>query len=60
MGCFQRFPPVGDKPMYIEGNVEASLLFNNIQNVVILKQPQKQVENSPEELKFQRILQHCQ
>ena len=45
----QQLPPVGDKMMYTEGNEEASLLFNNIQNVVILKQPQQQVVNSPEE-----------
>ena len=40
LGDFQQLPPVGDKPMYNEGNAEASLLFKNIQNIVILKQPQ--------------------
>ena len=39
LGDFQQLPPVGDKKMYSEVNAEASLLFNNIQNVVILKQP---------------------
>ena len=57
MGDFQRLSHVGDKMMYTEGNAEASLLFNNIQSVVIFKQPQQQVGNSPEELKFQQILQ---
>ena len=47
VGDFQQLPPVGDKLMYTEGNEEASLLFNNIQNVVILKQPQRQVGKSP-------------
>ena len=56
---FQQIPPVGDKLIYTEGNSEASLLFNNVQNFVILKQPQRQVGNSQEELKFQLILQHC-
>ena len=37
MGYFQQLRPVGDKPMYTEGNAEAFWLFNNIQNVVILK-----------------------
>ena len=60
MGDFQPLTPVGDKLVYTEVNVEAYLLFNHIQNVVILKQPQQQVRNSPEELKFQLILQHCQ
>ena len=60
MGDFQPLPPVGDKLMYTEGNAEESLSLNNIQNVVILKQPQRQVGTSPEELKFQQILQHCQ
>ena len=59
VGYFQQLPPVGDKPMYTEENAEDFLLLNNIQNVVILKQPQRQVGNSPEELKFQRILQPC-
>ena len=60
VGYFKQIPPVGDKWMYTEGNTEAFLLFNNIQNDVILKQHQRQMRNSPEELKFQRILQHCQ
>ena len=30
VGNFQQLPPVGDKPMYTEGNAEASLLFNSI------------------------------
>ena len=60
VGYFQQIPPVGDKLMYNEVNSEASLLFNNIQHVVILKQHQQQVGKSPEELKFQQILQHCQ
>ena len=53
VGDFQQLPPVGDKPMYTEGNTEASLLFNNIQSDVILKQPQRQVGKSQEELKSQ-------
>ena len=60
VGYFQQLLPICDKTMYTEGNEEASLLFTNIQNVVILKQPQRQVGNSPEELKFQQILQNCQ
>ena len=40
VGYFQQIPPVGDKPMYTEGNAEASLLLNKIQHIVILKQPQ--------------------
>ena len=40
VGDFQPLPHVGDKMMYTEGNEEASLLLNNIQNVFILKQPQ--------------------
>ena len=55
---FQQLPPVGDKTMHNEVNAEASFLFKNIQNVVILKQPQKKVGKSPEEVKFQQILQH--
>ena len=53
VGYFQQLPLVGDKTIYTEGNVKYYLLFNNIQNNVILKQPQRQVGNSPEELKFQ-------
>ena len=40
VGDFQQLPPAGDKPMYNEGNTEASLLLKNIQNFNILKQPQ--------------------
>ena len=60
VGDSQQLPPVVYKSMYTEGNEEASLLFNNTQNVLISKQPQKYVRNSPEELNLQRILQHCQ
>ena len=60
MGDFQQFPPVDDKPMYTEVNAEASLLFRNIQNVSILEKLQRQVGNSPKELKFKQILQNCQ
>ena len=35
---FQQLPYVGGKPIYNEVNEEASFLFKNIQNVVILKQ----------------------
>ena len=60
VGGFQLLPPVGDKPMYTEGNAEAYILLKNVPKTFILKQPQRQVGNSPEELKFQWILQHCQ
>ena len=56
---FQQLPTVGDKSMYTEVNVEASLLFNNIQFFFILKPPHQQVGNSLEELKFQQIIQYC-
>ena len=59
VGYFQQLSPVGDKPMYTEGNSEASLLFKNIQNVVILKQPQRQVGNSSKHSKEANGLYYC-
>ena len=41
---FQQLPTVGDKSMYTEVNVEASLLFNNIQFFLYWNHPINKLE----------------
>ena len=64
VGDYNQLPPVGDKPVYISsgdgGDQSAYILFDDIQDVVILEESHRQAGTDPVQVHFKQLLQHCQ
>ena len=63
IGDYNQLPPVGDKPIYVTSDIEDQSgyhLFNAINDVIILEESQRQAGTDEIQIRFKRLLQHCE
>ena len=62
IGDYNQLPPVGDKPVYVSsgGDQSAYLLFDAIEDVVILEESQRQAGTDDIQVRFKQLLKHCE